>query len=440
MKESNKPENRELSRYGDTDITEYVEPQEYPVQENTISLLDLVGVLAKRWKLIFFSTVFAAIGIVLFALYTSRIPQGESNPMPNTYKPEVEVLIQQSSSAGGLSSMLNGGDLGALGALVGIESGGGTSNAALAQKLLVGNTILDQIVDEFNIIEKYNLEVNPKHAARGMIRNGFESEFNASTGILTVSYSSTDPEFATDLLNSTVSILENRFNELTEQKLEERKQALAEKLARSKNEMEQAQEELLEFQKRTGIVDPTVQQSKLIESIATFTTDLYQKQLELELLKEQYPAESTQVTRKKMEIQNLEKLLDELETGFQTYSPRIIPQNEMGELAVEFIRLRSNLELQSELYSTLKVQIETAELEGTGGTNKFQIIESAEVPVVKAGPSRGKLCIIVTLIVFFLSVFLSFIFEYFDRVKQDPEEAKKLEYIKKSIGFRQHTR
>ncbi|MFP4382687.1 MAG: GumC family protein [Spirochaetia bacterium] len=438
MDDKNKPENRELRRYGDTDITEYVESRDYPEQENTISLLDLVGVLAKRWKLIFFSTFFAAIGILGFALYTSRVPPGEPNPMPNTYKPEVEVLLQE-STGGGLSSALGSGDLGALSALVGIDSRGGTSNAALAQELLKGNTVLDQIAGEFNFTDRFNFQENATTAARNMLRASLETEYNNSTGILTISYSSTDPVFATEILNATVRILEERFNELTQQQLASDKTRLLQRLEKARMEMEQAQEELLEFHTRTGIIDPTEQVTALAEKISENISKLYEAELELELLKEQYPAESTQVVRQQIKINKLQELLEELRTGFNTYSAQVIPQNRIAGIAAEFLRLEANFELQQQFYTSLRVKVETTELEETGNEKTFQIIEAAEVPEVKAGPSRGKLCIIVTLIVFFLSVFLSFIFEYFDRVKQDPEEARKLEYIKKSIGFRHRT-
>ena len=49
------------------------------------------------------------------------------------------------------------------------------------------------------------------------------------------------------------------------------------------------------------------------------------------------------------------------------------------------------------------------------------------------------LSIIVTITAFFLSVFLAFVFEYFDRAKSDPLEARKLEVIRDQFRFRKRT-
>jgi uncharacterized protein involved in exopolysaccharide biosynthesis len=83
---------------------------------------------------------------------------------------------------------------------------------------------------------------------------------------------------------------------------------------------------------------------------------------------------------------------------------------------------------------TLRQQYETAKLEADSTAKTFQVIERAEVPELKSGPSRGKISTIVTITVFFLAVFISFIMEYFERVKHDPIESAKLDEIKGLFG------
>ena len=56
----------------------------------------------------------------------------------------------------------------------------------------------------------------------------------------------------------------------------------------------------------------------------------------------------------------------------------------------------------------------------------FQILEYAEIPDMKSGPSRGKLCIIVTFAAFFISVFLAFLLNAIENIKNDPEAMAKL--------------
>ena len=50
---------------------------------------------------------------------------------------------------------------------------------------------------------------------------------------------------------------------------------------------------------------------------------------------------------------------------------------------------------------------------------------------MKSGPSRGKLCIIVTFAAFFVSVFLAFLLNAIENIKKDPEAMAKLSQRKK---------
>ncbi|MFO7781170.1 MAG: hypothetical protein R6W94_06030, partial [Spirochaetia bacterium] len=172
------------------------QPEQYQY-DDTVSLLDLIAVIAKRWKLIFFTTFFAAIGIVLFSLYTLRTPfDSPYNPLPNVYRPEAQILLTDPDSSSPLQGALGNADLGLLSGLANMGGQGGTS-AALAQELLRGNRLIDQVIEEFNLLEKHADADFPKTAARNSIRESLTSEFDDASGILTVSYESIDPAFAT---------------------------------------------------------------------------------------------------------------------------------------------------------------------------------------------------------------------------------------------------
>jgi uncharacterized protein involved in exopolysaccharide biosynthesis len=56
----------------------------------------------------------------------------------------------------------------------------------------------------------------------------------------------------------------------------------------------------------------------------------------------------------------------------------------------------------------------------------FQILEQAEVPDKKSGPSRGLLCVIVTAAAGFLSVFTAFVMNAVGNLRKDPAAMAKL--------------
>lgn len=407
--------------------------------DNEISLMDLLSVIAKRWKFIFFSTFIAAILILGYSIYTLKAaPDAVLNKMPNIYRPEVIARLQESSGSSSLQSMLNDSDLGLLSGLMSGASVGGATNADLAQALIVGNTIADKVAQELNFIEKYGIEKYPVSSSRTIFRENLKVDYASDTGLLTIGYEDIDPEFATKVVNRSLELLEQRFRELTMDSIITKKTFLEEQLAAQESALSQSQQNLIDFQKRYGIVDIQSQTAAQISELTSLNSSLVRMEVELSNLKEKRRSDDPQVQRLENEIDQLKQLIEAKTVGFQDFSSTsdYIPQNKLPELAAIFSNLQQDATLQTQLYLTFKSQYESVKLEEADNSKQFQIIERAEIPEVKAKPSRGKICMIVTIAVMFLSIFMSFILEYFDRVKKDPVESKKLDSIKKSLSLK----
>jgi len=407
-------------------------------QDDTISLLDLIAVLARRWRLIFFTTFFAAIGIVLFSIYTLRMPSDSPyNPLPNVYEPESQILLTEPSSGSGLSSALTNTDLGILAGLAGISGGGGDSNAALAQSLLMGNWVIDQIIEEFDLLKAYSESENPKTAARVSVKSNLSAEYDAGSGILLVKFQSIDPVFAADVLLRAVELLEARFTFLTRDDARARSEAIQLQLSQLEDDVEQAREEFAAFQRKYGVVDPIAQGTQTLEMIAQYRVQLFnlerQRQQLLQYVENQ---DDPQVLRTDRDIALLDQLVSELETGFRVYSPLTIPRDELGQITSMYLDLQRSLQLKQEIYFTFQAEMVRARIETQDTSRVFQVIEPAEVPEIKTSPSRAMISIIVTITAFFLSVFLAFVLEYFDKARSDPREAQKLEAIRNQFRFR----
>jgi len=406
-------------------------------RDDTISLLDLILVLARRWRLIFFTTFFAAIGIVLFSIYTLRMPADSPyNPLPNVYEPSSQILLDDSSSSSGLSGALSSSDLGVLAGIAGI-SGGTESNAALAQSLLKGNWIVDQVVDEFDLLEKYADSENAKTAARRSITENLTADYDAGSGILTVRFKSIDPVYATDVLLRVVELLEARFTFLTRDDARARSEAIEVQLSQLEDDVESAREAFAAFQRRYGVIDPELQGQQTLELISQYRIQLFdlerQRQQLLEFVED---PNDPQIQRVQVQIQLLEKLVNELETGFVVYSPLSVPRDQIGPLTVQYMDLKKNLQLAEEIYFTFQTEQIRAQIETQDTSRVFQVIEPAEVPELKTAPSRGTICVIVTITAFFLSVFLAFVLEYFSKARSDPRESGKMQSIRNQFRFR----
>lgn len=95
-------------------------------------------------------------------------------------------------------------------------------------------------------------------------------------------------------------------------------------------------------------------------------------------------------------------------------------------VSIETTKLEMELSAQKEVYEQLKIQYELLKVKMQSEQPAFQILERPEIPDMKSGPSRGKLCIIVTFAAVFISVFVAFALNAWENIKNDTEAQKKL--------------
>lgn len=121
------------------------------------------------------------------------------------------------------------------------------------------------------------------------------------------------------------------------------------------------------------------------------------------------------------EMLNLQKKIQSLESSVSYGSASSIPS-----IMLETSILKAELQAQEQVYSQLKIQLELLKVQMASEKPVFQIIETAEVPDQKSGPSRGMLCIIITFGGFFVSVFMAFLLNAIKNIKNDPVAMSKL--------------
>ena len=406
--------------------------------DDTISLFDLVAVLARRWRLIFFSTFFAGLFIVALSLYTTRIAgEGDWNPLRNVYSSEVVILLRDPDSSGGVQSPQGSADVGILSGLTITGGGQRGDDAALALKLMTGQTLLDSVIEELDLLSDFAGAEFPRIAARNTLSSSLTPEFDGASGLLTVSFQHTDPVFAADVLTVITRRLEERFASLTRSSARDREVAIQRQLTQIEDEIAEARSALTSFQERYGVIDPQSQGNQTLELITRFRQQKFELELErqriLELVRD---ASDPQIRRIDEQIAGINRIIRELQTGFQVYSPISMPLDQVGPLTVRYSELSRDLALNEQLYATFELQLINTRIESQDTSTRFQMVEPPEVPGGAIGPNRRNISLVVTVATFFLAVFTAFILEYFSRAAHDPEERRKIEFIKDQFRFR----
>jgi uncharacterized protein involved in exopolysaccharide biosynthesis len=99
----------------------------------------------------------------------------------------------------------------------------------------------------------------------------------------------------------------------------------------------------------------------------------------------------------------------------------------LPSFSLELNRIAMELQARRTEYTQLKVQYELLKVTMASEKPVFQVLELAEVPDRKSGPSRGLLCVIVTFAAAFFSVFLAFVLNAVANIRKDPEAMAKFQ-------------
>ena len=182
--------------------------------DDEISLIDLFAVLWHRKIMIIVITGIAMVVVVVFSILSLVLPT-EKSPLPNVYTPTGLMLINNaSSSGGGLSAMAGAAGLGGLAGLAGVSTGSTFSDLAIY--LMGTNSMLDRVVDKFDLITRYEIDVekSPRAQSRKALKKLLVAAYDEKSGVFSVSFTDTDPVFAQSVVNFCVLFLEQRFNDL----------------------------------------------------------------------------------------------------------------------------------------------------------------------------------------------------------------------------------
>ena len=252
--------------------------EETQEQGDEISLIDLFAVLWRRKKMIITITLLAAIGVVGYSIISLKLPP-EKSFLPNQYTPKALMLIDNKSSGGGLSSML--GNMGGLASLAGVSLPVSSSFSELAVYLIETNSLLDSVVDEFDLIKRYKIKKFPRASSRKILKQSLKADYDSKSGVFSISFTDIDPVFAKDVVDYCTAYLEKRFDELGLDKNKIEKENLEINIANTF-------QEILKLEEESRRLERSVASGSSSRGFPAITTDINRITLELEAQRQVY--------------------------------------------------------------------------------------------------------------------------------------------------------
>lgn len=379
--------------------------------EEEINILDYLNVVVKHRKMILWTCITTVITAVIISLLLPKIYRATATIMPPKEKSPISDMV---TGMGGLAALAGG--------ALGIESG-----ADLYVGILQSRTVTDAIIDRFSLIEVYNQE--HKEKARKKLKSNV-SIGNSKEDIVSITVDDKDPKRVAAMANAYVEELDRLNKRFGITEAGRKRIFLEKRLKEAIANLSRAEENLKEFQKEQRIVVLDEQARVVVEAAGTIQGEIAATEAELGILMEYSTDESLEVINLKSKIRELKKQLAKIEKGkvssktnpSEKGTDLYKPFTEMPDVGLKLFRLKREVKIQEMIFELLTQQHEMAKIEEAKDSTTIQILDEAVVPQEKTKPRRSLIVALSGAVALMVSIFLSFIFESFERMDNEDKE------------------
>lgn len=388
-------------------------------EEIEINLLDYLIVLAKRKGLIIIITVGLMILVAMYSLIVSPV-----------YKAETKILPPQQASSSMAAQLLN--QLGPAGGVIGGVTAIKTPNE-LYIALLKSNTVLDRVIERFDIIKTEKLKT--KTDARKALLDKLKAQDDKKSGIITIGIEDKNPKKSAEITNAFIEELKSLNKGLAVTEASQRRLFFQEQLEDIKKALVRSEEEIKGFQEKTGALKIDDQAKAMIESIARLRAEIAAREVELKVMRTYSTGQNPDVRKLEEAIRGMRTEIGKLESKSGSGYDPLMPTGRMPQVGTEYVRKLRDLKFNETLYELLLKQYEAAKLDEAKDAAIIQIIDKAEPPEKKIRPKRAQMVMIAGLVGFFFSLCAAFFMEYMEKSSLNPENGERVNALKRYSRF-----
>lgn len=383
-------------------------------RQDPISLLEYFLVIAKYSRMILMVTLCAAVISTTYSL-----------ALHNVYTAKV-MIVPGDDDKGMMGAMLA-----QIGSLAAVTGGIGTATKTdLYVTMLKSETIMDPIIDRFNLMSVYHAKLRAQ--AYSKINKSVTISAGKMDGVLSISVDAKDPKLAAAIANAYVEELGKVAAGLDMAGASKTRAFLEGRLTNAKADLAQAEDALKEFQSKNKAISVTDQAKASIEGLAQLRGQLAIQEVELNTLRRQFTDTSQEVKTAVATVANFRNQIAKLEgNGNASSIPSV---GAMPQLGQEYVRLLREFKIQETLVELLTKQYEMVKINESKDVSPFQVLQRAKQPEVKSKPKRAFIVIMATFTSVFVSVFLAFALEYFNGLSE--ENRIKWDEIKNCLRFK----
>lgn len=381
-------------------------PHAADYDEDEISLLDLLIILARHKRKIVLTTVMAGLIGITVSLLMTPIFTATATIMPP----------QKSESSA--AAML--GQLGALSGMAGAAAGL-KSPADLYIGLLQSRTVEDTLINQFNLKQEYKEKYQEK--ARKIFAKNFVASADKKSGMINIEFSDKSPQRAAAVANAGVDELNKLLSTLAITEASQKRLFFEKQVAQTKTDLSQAEQGLAMLQSKAGMIHLYPQEKEIAVSNAQLRAQVQAKEVELASMQIGATENNPDYLRVQQELQTLKSKLQGM--GDETSGAA------MSQDSINYLQKYREVIFNQAVLEMMYKQYEMAKVDEAKDYPVIQVLDKATPPEFKSKPKRAIITIVATFLGLMISIIWAFISQAISNMKQDPETQEKL----KTLGF-----
>jgi uncharacterized protein involved in exopolysaccharide biosynthesis len=331
-------------------------------------------------------TVVAVVSVALTAVYCFVF-------MPDWYQATAKVLPARHS--GGLLESLGGGLSSTIKDLGISKIGGAGSEGSYSPLSLLGSRELREgIIRRFDLAKEYKARNMTEALAE------FDQHVSGSVmeeGDIDIQFEDTNAVRAAAVTNALVDGVNDLNSRMA---VEEAKQNFGFVDLRYKQnlaDLDSAEMALGAFQRKYGVYELPEQAKAELSGVAAVEQAKLQTEMQLHTAEKIYGSASPEAQLLKSSITDLASKLGELNSGLDSKASYFVPTKVLPEVALQYLRLMREVEIQSKLKAFMLPTYEQAKLDQTKRALTFISMDHAVPPEKKSRPHRSIILIVAAL-------------------------------------------
>jgi tyrosine-protein kinase Etk/Wzc len=347
--------------------------------------------------------------------------------MPNIYTGTTKILPpqQNQSAAVAMLGQLSG-QLGGLGGLAGGALGIKNPND-LYVGMLKSRTVADNLIDRFELKKIYDEDTN--HFARRMLEK--RTVINSGRdGIITVEVEDKDPKRAAALANGYVEELYKLTQTLAVTEASQRRLFFERQLDQTRKNLANAEAAARQGLEKGGLVIIDAQGRGMVETTARLRGQIAVKEIQISAMRAFATGQNPDLKQAQHELDAMKQELAKMEG---TSSGRDNAGSVGKADGMENLRLLRDVKYFETIFDLLAKQHEIAKIDEARDASIVQVLDPAVEPERKSKPMRSLIVVLTALVAGFLAVVWAFIREAGQRARQNPEQASRLEALRRYV-------